>query len=67
VARRQSSPTRVRDSDRVHARAYLDAAHADGRLTEEKWRDLVARAETAKTLPELANLVRDLMPPPTPE
>ncbi|MFD6895283.1 DUF1707 domain-containing protein [Rhodococcus sp. NPDC060086] len=63
MARRQSSPTRVRDSDRAHARTHLDAAHADGRLTEEEWHDLVARAGTATTLPELASLVRDLRPP----
>lgn len=67
VARRQSPPTRARDSDRSRARTRLDVAYAEGQLTAESWRDLVARTEAAETLPELAGLVRDLQPPAEPE
>ncbi|MGX6509900.1 DUF1707 SHOCT-like domain-containing protein [Rhodococcus sp. SJ-2] len=67
MVRRQSPQTRVREGDRALARTRLDAAYADGQLTAEQWRDLVARAATATTLPELADLVRDLQPPAEPE
>ncbi|MEE2060239.1 DUF1707 SHOCT-like domain-containing protein [Rhodococcus artemisiae] len=67
MARRQSPPTRARDSDRARTRTRLDLACAEGQVTTEEWRDLVARAENAKTLPELADLVRDLQPPAEPE
>nr|WP_240959679.1 DUF1707 domain-containing protein [Rhodococcus sp. HNM0563] len=63
VIRRRSPQTRVRDSDRLRARTRLDAAYDEGQLTAEQRRDLVARTETATTLPELADLVRDLEPP----
>ncbi|TCN45888.1 uncharacterized protein DUF1707 [Rhodococcus sp. SMB37] len=67
MSRRQSPPTRARDSDRARTRTRLDLAYAEGQVTTEEWRDLVARAENAKTLPELADLVRDLQPPAEPE
>mgnify|MGYP003731115241 CR=1 FL=1 len=60
VARRHTPQTRVRDSDRAHTCARLDAAHADGHLTTADHRDLHARARSATTLRELAELVRDV-------
>lgn len=66
MARRHTPQTRARDSDRAHTCARLDAAYADGQLTGEEHRDLLARARSAKTLRELAELVSDLQPDATP-
>lgn len=63
VSPRQTPQTRARDIDRVNTCARLDLAYADGQLDASEHREFVARAQSAKTLRELADLVRDLQPP----
>lgn len=63
VSTRQTPQTRARDIDRVNTCARLDLAYADGQLDASEHREFVARAQSAKTLRELADLVRDLQPP----
>ncbi|MBH0118714.1 DUF1707 domain-containing protein [Rhodococcus sp. CX] len=63
MSTRQTPQTRARDIDRVNTCARLDQAYADGQLDASEHREFVARAQSAKTLRELADLVRDLQPP----
>jgi tellurite resistance protein len=63
VSTRQTPQTRARDIDRVNTCARLDLAYADGQLDASEHREFVTRAQAAKTLRELADLVRDLQPP----
>ncbi|AWH01383.1 DUF1707 SHOCT-like domain-containing protein [Rhodococcus ruber] len=63
---RHTPRTRARDIDRAQACGRLDTAYADGQLDFGEHRDRTARAMSAKTLGELADLVRDLQPPENP-
>ncbi|WKW98628.1 DUF1707 domain-containing protein [Rhodococcus aetherivorans] len=60
---RHTPRTRARDIDRALVCGRLDTAYADGQLDFGEHRDRTARAMSAKTLGELADLVRDLQPP----
>ncbi len=55
--------TRARDTDRAAATALLDAALADGQLTEGDHRALVELASEARTLGDLNELTDDLQRP----
>lgn len=63
VSPRQTPQTRARDIDRANTCARLDLAYADGQLDASEYREFTARAQSAKTLRELADLVHDLQPP----
>ncbi|WP_162240376.1 DUF1707 SHOCT-like domain-containing protein [Nocardia arizonensis] len=64
--------TRARDTDRAETVRALDAARADGQLTEDEHRALTELAAEARTIGDLAELVSDLQrradaaPPPRP-
>ncbi|MHC3370632.1 DUF1707 SHOCT-like domain-containing protein [Rhodococcus aetherivorans] len=60
---RHTPRTRARDIDRALVCGRLDTAYTDGQLDFGEHRDRTARAMSAKTLGELADLVRDLQPP----
>ena len=62
---RRPSPRSLRasDADRDRVAAVLAAAAADGRLTLEEHTERVARAYSARTLGELAELTTDLAEP----
>ncbi|MFI6871352.1 DUF1707 domain-containing protein [Nocardia sp. NPDC050406] len=57
------SGTRVRDSDRVDACTLLDAAHAEGELTESEHTERTVAAMRAVTFGDLDALVGDLQIP----
>ncbi|MGX7727852.1 DUF1707 SHOCT-like domain-containing protein [Rhodococcus sp. 2H158] len=63
---RHTPRTRARDIDRALVCGRLDTAYTDGQLDFGEHRDRTARAMSAKTLGELADLVRDLQPPEDP-
>lgn len=54
---------RARDSDRVETCGLLDAAHAQGQLTDGEHEDRTSRAMTAVTVDQLNTLVDDLQVP----
>ncbi|MGK8521187.1 DUF1707 SHOCT-like domain-containing protein [Nocardia asteroides] len=55
--------TRARDADRATTRELLDAARADGQLTEEEHETLIELTAQARTLGDLDELVADLQRP----
>ncbi|SUA74084.1 Domain of uncharacterised function (DUF1707) [Nocardia otitidiscaviarum] len=60
---RRHSGLRVRDSDRVEACALLDAAHAEGELTDAEYAQRSAAAMRARTFGDLDTLIGDLQIP----
>lgn len=62
-----SSDIRAGDADRDRVIARLRDAYAEGRLSEDEFRDRMDRAQQAKTFGELSVLMEDLphMPAPT--
>ncbi len=62
-ARTANGALRVRDSDRVDACAVLDAASADGQLTEAEHAERTRSAMRARTFAELDAVVDDLQIP----
>jgi Domain of unknown function (DUF1707)/Cell wall-active antibiotics response 4TMS YvqF len=64
-ARDHPSPRDLRasDTDRENVVRLLREAHGDGRLTLDEHGERVERAYAARTLGDLAELTRDLVPP----
>lgn len=54
---------RASDTDRENVVRLLREAHGDGRLTLDEHGERVERAYAARTLGDLAELTRDLLPP----
>ncbi|MFC9996418.1 DUF1707 domain-containing protein [Nocardia sp. NPDC127526] len=60
---RRHAKLRVRDADRVDACALLDAARAEGELTEAEHTQRTAKAMRAQTFGDLDRLIHDLQIP----